>query len=70
MKTSLAFISYHSQLPDWKTRREQLQMKDTSANSKVVIPPAPLSNERKAGDYLYQGATLVAALLLVLSAVI
>jgi hypothetical protein len=42
-------------------------MKDTSANSNVVTPP---SNERKATDYINQGATVVAPLLLVLSAVI
>jgi hypothetical protein len=42
-------------------------MKDTSANSKSGFPQ---SNERRIADYIYQGATIVAALLVVLSAAV
>jgi hypothetical protein len=50
-----------------KEHGETTQMKDISANSKSAIR---LSNERKAADYIYQVATVVAALLLVLSAAV
>lgn len=42
-------------------------MNDLSANSKSDFPQSP---ERRIADYIYQGATIVAALLIVLSAAV
>jgi hypothetical protein len=65
VRTSFAFCPFYLQVPTTHGSEVQTPMEDQSANSS----PAP-QRGRNTAEYLYQGATILAALLLVLSAAV